>query len=338
MTTFNGVTVISRGNRPSPIIPAKLDFHNYIAGAPTDPFQVCSVHVFPNTQFGSADGYINRTPGDPNFGLVSSTATNMLFHNYERDAIGNRIGFDASIAGMALESSYTGDLRYTASSIFRESPGHFSVILQPSGAYYANSAPSEDWVNRYNNTASSTGGYIDIWTIVQTEGSRAQIFVNTLSMQTANVFGVTEPLQVTTSNKLIQRYVELGSKKRLQIQTEIVVDSEPITQDLRNLIETGSLISNPEISITKLNESPVLTSRVNITGQDVDNVPTGGFQSDGVSLNTDGTVSYVWDTTNVQPFYSSDVLGGGMGVYEVTVRYDVVGETIISPRFKLIVR
>ena len=153
-------------------------------------------------------------------------------------------------------------------------------------------------------------------------------------MQTANVFGVTEPLQVTTSNKLIQRYVELGSKKRLQIQTEIVVDSEPITQDLRNLIETGSLISNPEISITKLNESPVLTSRVNITGQG----GTGGFQSDGVSLNTDGTVSYVWDTTNVQPFYASDVLGGGMGVYEVTVRYDVVGETIISPRFKLIVR
>ena len=333
MTTFNGVTVISRGNRPSPILPAKLDFHNYIAGAPADPFQVCSVHVFPNTQFGSADGYINRTPGDADFGLVSSTATNMLFHNYKRDNLGNRIGFDANMSAMAAESGYAGDLRLAASSIFKESPGHFSVIMQPSGAYFPTSA-SPTWNPRYTNNASAVGSYIDIWTVVQVEGSRAQIYVNTLTMQTANTFAVTEPLEVTTTNKLIQRYIELGSKKRLQIKTEIVVDNEPLKQSIRNLIETGSLLSNPEISIVKLNESPVLTARVQITG--VGGV--GGFQSEGVQLDSQGTISYVWDTTNITPFYEDENLGGGTGVYEITVRYDVVGETIISSRFKVIVR
>ena len=335
MTTFNGVTVISRGNRPSPIIPAKLDFHNYVAGAPSNPFQVCSVHIFPNTTFGTADSYVNRTPGDADFGLVSSTATNMVFHNYKRNSVGVPVGFDANISAMPVESNYVGDLRLAASSIFKHdtTPGHFSVILQPSGQYFGISA-APPFANRYTNSASSTGGYIDIWTIVQDVGSRAQIYVNTLSMQTANVFGVSEPLQVTTSNKLVQRYVELGSKKRLQIHTEIVVDSEPIKQDLRNLIETGSLISNPQISIVKLNESPVLTSRVQITG--VGGI--GGFQSSDVQLDSQGTISYVWDTTNITPFYEDENLGGGTGVYEITVRYDVVGETIISSRFKVIVR
>lgn len=236
---------------------------------------------------------------------------------------------------MAVETDYTGDLRYSASSIFKEEVGHFSVILQPSGVYFPVSAGGiNGWSPRYNNSASGTGGYIDIWTVVHTEGSKAQIYVNTFNMDTANTFAVTEPLEVTTTNKLVQRYVQLGSKKRLQIQTEIVVDNEPIKADLRNLMETGSLVSNPEISITKLNESPVLTARVQTTGTGL----VGGFTSEGVSMDTQGTISYVWDTNSITPFYDDELLGADMGVYEVTVRYDVAGETIVSPRFKLIAR
>ena len=343
MTTFNGVTVISRGNRPTPLIPAKLDFYNYVAGTLSDPFQVCSVHIFPNTTFGTADDYVNKTAGDPNYGLVDSGATNMVFHNYLLDEFtGEAIGFDGSIGGMASPVSFTGDLRYAASSIFNypdnvpgalPEPGHFSVILQPSGVYYQTSAAPE-FTTSLNNTASSTGGYIDIWTVVQTEGSRAQIYVNQFDMQTANVFAASQPLEVTTSNKLVQRYIEAGSRKRLQIKTAIVVDNEPMEQSLRNLIETGSLLSNPQISITKLNESPTLTSRVAITGFN----SVGGFISSGVSLDTHGTISFVWDTTNIQPFYDGENLGGPLGVYEITVKYDIVDETIISDRFKLIVR
>ena len=337
MTKFNGVTVIQRGNRPSPIIPAKLDFYNYIAGEQSDPFQVCSVQIFPNTAFDTASPYVNQTPGDANYGLVSSTTTNMVFHNYKRDDLGNRIGFDAATTdeAMASESDYTGDLRYSASSIFKEEAGHFSVILQPSGVYFPVSAGGVNgWSPRYNNSASGTGGYIDIWTVVHTEGSKAQIYVNTFNMDTANTFAVTEPLEVTTTNKLVQRYVQLGSKKRLQIQTDIVVDNEPIKQDLRNLMETGSLLTNPEISITKLNESPIFDARVQLTGTGT----AGGFTSDGVAIDSQGTISYVWDTNSIAPFYNDEELGGTMGVYEVAVRYNVAGETIVSPRFKLIAR
>ena len=267
----------------------------------------------------------------------------MVFHNYRRDPdTGLVIGFDANMSAMASPVTYAGDLRYSATSIFNypefvpgvnAQPGHFSVILQPSGVYYQTSAAPE-FVTRLNNTASSTGGYIDIWTVVQTEGSRAQIYVNQFSMQTANVFAASQPLEVTTNNKLVQRYVEAGSRKRLQIKTAIVVDNEPMEQSLRNLIETGSLLSNPQISISKLNESPTLTSRVVITGDN----SMGGFISSGVSLDTHGTISFLWDTTNIQPFFEGENLGGPLGVYEITVKYDIVDETIISDRFKLIVR
>jgi len=330
MTTFNGYTVIRRGERPSPLVPAQLDFYNYITGALIDPFQVCSVHIFPNTAFGTADPYVNRTAGDANYGLVSSVATNMLFHNYKRNSSGDRIGFDANMSAMDMETNYTGDRRFAASAIFKEKNGHFVVILEPSGAYFKNSAPSQNWDPQYNNTASATGGYLDIWTVVQTEGSRAQIYVNTFNMETANTFAVTEPLEVTTTNKLVQRYIELGSKKRVQVKTALVVDNEPIKESLRNLIETGALISNASMRIVKLNDSPALSNRVMIA----DFADTAST----TLVSSDGQISYLWDTNAITAKYSDDLLGGARGVYEISVKYDVAEETIYSPKFKLIVR
>ena len=337
MTKFNGVTVIQRGNRPSPIIPAKLDFLNYIAGELSDPYQVCSVHIFPNTAFGTADPYVNQDAEDANYGLVNSQNTNMVFHNYHRDGEGNRDGFNGDIVACAAETSYTGELRLSASSIFKEAEGQFSVILQPSGAYYPTSSTT-DWDDRRHNTASGAGGYIDIWTVVQAQGSRPQIYVNSFGMNTANTFVTTEPLLVTTRNKLTQRYVEVGSRKKLQIKTELTVDNEPIKESLRNLLEAGALIQNPEISITKINESPQLTSRVQVTGAQTDNDPFSPFISDGVGLDSHGTISFVWDTSDISPFFESDILGGARGIYEVQVRFQLIDETILSPRFKLVVR
>jgi len=332
MTTFNGTTVIERGNRPSPIVPAKLDFYFVKAGARTNPYQVCSVTVFPNTAFGSADPYINLNPGatPDNYGLVSATNQSFMWHNYSRNDSGVRDGFDANVSACPAPTTYAGDLRYSASSIFKVDTGHFAVILQPSGAYFATSAADNAWATMYNSTASSTGGYIDIWTVVDVAGSKAQIYVNTFSLNPANVFATTEPLQVTTNNKLIQRYVEVGSKKRLQVKTELVVDNEPIKQNLRNLLETGALLQNPEMRIVKLNESPQLTTRVMIHDF--------GDTKDGVDLDPQGTISYIWDTASIQPKYEDDILGGSRGVYEISVRFDLVEEKIYSPKFKLIVR
>ncbi len=331
MTKFNGVTVIERGNRPSPIVPAKLDFYFVKAGAQVDPFQVCSVTVFPDTAFGSADPYINLNPGATadNYGLVSATTQNMIFQNYKRNDAGSKIGFDANVSACPSPVAFSGDLKYSASSIFKVDDGHFSVILQPEQFYYGASAPANNW-NLLEQNASGTGKYLDIWTVVDVAGSRAQTYVNTFSLGTANVFATTEPLLVTTNNKLIQRYIEIGSKKRVQIKTELVVDNEPIKQDLRNLMETGSLLQNPAMRIVKLNESPELTSRVVIKDF--------GDTSGTVDLDSQGTMSFLWDTANITPKDTDDILGGARGVYEITVKYDLVEETILSPKFKLIVR
>ena len=82
--------------------------------------------------------------------------------------------------------------------------------------------------------------------------------------------------------------------------------------------------------IVKLNESPQLTTRVMIQ----DFADTSGT----VQLDSQGTMSYLWDTNNIVPKYTDDILGGSRGVYEITVKFDLVEETILSPKFKLIVR
>ena len=336
MTTFNDITVINRANRPSPISPCKLDFIWIKDGSYQNPFQVCSVHIFPNTQFGSPNPYVNLTAGGANYGLVSSTATEYIFHNYNRNAEGVRDGFDASMDGMAAETAYTGG--NSASAIFNTSPGNFSVILQPGAEYFPTTAPANNWLPVSENSASATGDYLDIWTLVDVEGSRAQIYVNSFKLNSNSNVALTEPLLVTPTNKLIQRYVEVGSKEKLRVKTELVVDNQPITNDLRNLLETGSLLSNPQMRIVKLNESPELTSRVMI--QDFED--TAGT----IQLDSNNLISYLWDTDKLNPDgsygiipkYADDRLGGARGVYEITVKYDILTESFYSSKFKLIVR
>ena len=261
----------------------------------------------------------------------------MVFHNQmvdpTSDPINQVVGFNSWVSACDVESEYTSNAQ-SASGIFRTGAGKFSVLLQTGTQYWAPSATSFDTGPDLDNTASGTGGYLDLWTIVDAEGSKAQVYAQTFNLNTANVFATTEPLAVTTNNKLIQRYIDVGSVKNLQIKTELVVDSEPMKQSLRNLMETGALVQNGFISITKLNESPELTSRVQVTGTG----GVGGFTSSGVSIGSDGTISYRWDTTNLSPFYTDENLGGSTGVYEVQVKYGLLDETILSPKFKLIVR
>ena len=328
MTAFNNITVINRANRPSPISPCKLDFIWIKDGSYQNPFQVCSVHIFPNTQFGSPNPYVNLTAGDANYGLVSSTATDYIFRNYKRNGAGVRIGFDANVSACAAEADYVGG--NSASAIFNTSPGNFSVILQPEANYFPTTAPANNWLPVSSNSASATGDYLDIWTLVDVEGSRAQIYVNSFKLNSNSNVALTEPLLVTPTNKLIQRYVEIGSKEKLRVKTSLVVDNEPISNDLRNLLETGSLLSAPEMRIVKLNESPELTSRVMIK----DFSDTSG----SIQLDSHNMISYLWDTSNIVAKDSDDVLGGSRGVYEITVKYNILTETFYSPKFKLIVR
>jgi len=321
MTKFNNITVIKRENRPSPISPCLLDFFWVKDGYYQDPYQVCSVYVFPNTQFGAPDAYVDLSPGSPNYGLVNAiSGQNYIFHNVPS----GQTEFNADVSACASESDYLQE--NTASSIYKVKEGHFSVILQPSAQY---------WTSAYNeysavNSASSVRDYIDIWTLVDVKGSKAQIYVNTFRLNAGAAFAVTEPVEITPRNELVQRYVDVGTKLKLRVKTFLHVDNEPLAQSLRDIINTGALLTDAELRITKINESPNLTSRVIIR----DFADT----ADDVYVNHHNTISLLWDTANIAPKYSEDILGGPRGVYEIEAKYNVLDETFYSPKFKLIVR
>jgi len=86
--------------------------------------------------------------------------------------------------------------------------------------------------------------------------------------------------------------------------------------------------------IVKLNESPELTSRVMIE----DFTDTAAR----VHIDSHNMISYLWNTSEITPKFNDvgtgDILGGSRGVYEITVKYQILTETFYSPKFKLIVR
>lgn len=334
---FNGITVIERGNHPTPTLPVKLDFDYVVGGNYTDPYQVCSVYIFPDTQFGAPDKYVNLSAGSPDYGLVSANSYNFKFNNYKRDTeTGVLVGFDGFVSSMLVETDYVNDFT-SASGIFRRDNGRFSVVLNPAGMWDPQAAeatflPGASGVssisetnapNLFPNTASGTGGYIDIWTVKSIAASKASIFVNTFKLNTNNTYAVTTPVEVTTTNKLVQRYVELGSKQKLTVHTFLTVDNEPIKQSLRNLMETGALIRNPKLKITKPGDGVQFDSTQVVKDWD------GGQP---VSFNNHDTISYLWDT------------GGGFGaaygkgVFNVQVKFNLLDEVIYSSKFKIIVR
>ena len=334
---FNGITVIERGNRPTPTLPAKLDFDYVVGGNYSDPYQLCSVYIFPDTQFGAADKYCDLSAGSPNYGLVSANSYNFKFNNYKRDTdTGILVGFDGFMSSMKVESDYQND--YTsASGIFRRDTGRFSVVLNPAGMWTpaggdtflpgasgVSSISETNTANLFPNTASGTGGYIDIWTLKSVAASRAQIFVNTFKLNTNNTYAVTSPVEVTTTNKLVQRYVELGSTQRLDIHTFLSVDNEPIKQSLLNLMETGALVRNPQVKITKPGDGVQFDSTQLVKDWTAD--------TDNVSFNNHDTISYKWGT--------GGTFGAtyGKGVFNIQVKYNILDETILSPKFKIIVR
>lgn len=324
MSQFNGYTVIKRYDRPSPNSIAFLEFLFLKDGILQDPYQVCSVHIFPDTQKGSADAYLDLSANSPNYGTIVASAASsyadFIFTN--TDSLGAR---SASPADADDEIYFMGqDAPYTASSIFKIRNGHYAVALTPQSSYY-----NWDTQTRHGNSASAIGRYLDLWTVVDVAGSEPQVYTNKFEFFTNGAFALTEIPHVTTTERLINKYINVGSNERIRIALEYATENRRTDRELLNLLQDSSLITSPALKITKLNESPDMTSRVII----YDFADT----EDLVDISADNIVSYQWDTSYIVAKDGEDILGGTRGVYEVQLRYEIFGEVRYSDRFTLVV-
>jgi hypothetical protein len=320
MAKINNYVVVKRYDRPSPNSKAYLEFLFVKDGILQDPYQVCSVHIFPDSSNGDITAFVDSELGSPTYGEIEVSSANASASFIFTNTTGGSQDPDPQ---NALDpSAYTPGTN--ASGIYKIGDGHFAVVLTPNEQYY-------DWYGTAaaSNGASAIGNYLDVWTIVATPGSLAKTFVNQFELFNEGAFALTELPLITITHEMKNKYIPVGSNERLKITTEYSTENRRTDQELTSLLQDSGLLSDVQMKITKLNESPDLTSRVVI--QDFSDT------SGSINMNTENVISYLWDTGNITAKDSEDILGGTRGIYEVQIKYNVFTETRYSPRFTVAV-
>jgi hypothetical protein len=218
-------------------------------------------------------------------------------------------------------SNYTGQVSST-SGVFKTGTGKYIVILD--GVIPSSGVIKFDGMNEViPNRVSSTGDYIDVWTVTMVEGSLPQTVVNDFTLRKGGFTVTTEPLMIKAKSRLVNNKVTLGSKVDIKIATDIHVENTLIDSSIKNLLREN-VITSASLEIQKLNEAANLPSRVTVSSF----ADTSGL----VTISGDNVVILSWDT-NQLPSHAQLVAGNFgsiQGVYAIRAKYTIFGETIIT--------
>ena len=301
MASFNGYTVTKRYNRPSILTRTQLEMMFTNNGSYFNPYSVSAVYILPDTTTtnGSPDIYINRTVSDlgtPAYGMLNATGLSAVAAYY-----------DVSNGGGVQAPAVYDPTTSAASAIYSSTTGQFTVIAD--GAAH----PS------FSSLGLSDGKWFDVWLIKDFETVDAsagwKLYWNKFETYNDRVVTFTEPLQITTHNKLQNKYIQLSSVETLRITTDMFVANKEMGQDLKN-IWRQTVIDNAEIRIRKRNPhtTGLLTDIVNWT-------------SNGVTVSSESTILYTWNTAALSK-----------GDYIVEVKYTLLEQTFYSEEFSLVLR
>lgn len=306
---LNNYKLSDRNNRPSVLSKVALECHFLNDGQYTDPFQISSVTIFNKS--------INFDPSkllNPVTQLIDTSAVSgSVLMNFSNSSV-----FPTNVAFNA--SSYTGG--QTASGIFRTGVGKYAVVLD--GTIDLSGVINLDGMDEFiKNSASSTGEYIDIWTINMYEGSELQTVINNFSLSRGGLTTLTEPLMFKSTSKLVNNRVTLGSKVSLKIATEVTIENANISTSIKNLFH-DTVITSGCLQIEKLNDAGNLPARV-VVSSFTDTINLVTITSDNVLLLT-------WDTSllSTHPQLIAGNFGSIQGIYQIRAKYNIFNETIIT--------
>jgi hypothetical protein len=308
---INNYTVVDRHNRPGVLQRVGLRSFFINDGAYQDPYQISSVTIFKLSQNTSPSTILNSD------NLIDGSAVSgsvlMCFAN-SAQLVGNAV-FNAS--------NYTPGTN--ASGIYKLGTGEYAVVLDGqvnlSGVFEG---------TKIANAASAAISYIDVWTVKFTQNSDYSTYINEFKLFDDTLLTITQPLLLTTTNKLRNKYIKLGSKIDLVIGTEFNVGNKDIDSGIRNIFKDSILI-NPSIQIIKLNDDYTLPSRVTVSAF----ADTSAY----TDVTSDNTMIFNWDTNALYtlPSVLNGTFGPLTGAYQIQVKYSVLNQTILSEYMNLIV-
>ena len=201
----------------------------------------------------------------------------------------------------------------TASGIFRVSAGDYVCVLDGevdlSGGYNLN-YPYQNGPT-VANSASVATEYIDVWTIKLFHDSEYQVFINNFTLYNDTFITLTEPLLLTTSNRLVNKHLNMGPNNTVQdllITTELTVNNKTLSQSVKNLIQDYG-IQKPDIDIWRVVEGTALPTNEVVT-----------TKQDDIRVTSDNTIVYPLSLTS----------SSSPGTYAVQVYYEFLNQKIQS--------
>ncbi len=301
---LNGTSVVDRNNRPTVLQKVGLRAFFINDGVYVDPYDISAVTIF--------DKSANFTPStilDDNL-IASGIDTSIV-----------RMNFTPS-GDMSPSNYLPGRDIASTSGVYRVKEGEFIVVLDGtqdiSGVYNLHGDSTV-----IPNTASAVRDYIDVWTVMLSEGSTYQSLINDFHLYDDTFFVVTEPLLLTASNKLINKHVTLGSKENIKVATEVTINNKTIDSSVENLFRDSAVVS-PKIKIEKLNEgTETLPAHVEVSGF--------SDTSSLIDVTSDNTMVLNFDTTTLATHPNVADFGGLVGQYRLTVKYNLLNELIVTP-------
>jgi hypothetical protein len=316
---INNTVVVDRGNRPNMTQRVGLRTYFINDGAYVDPYEISGVSIFhksstltPNSVLGAN----NTITSEPLMQFGASGATRPV-------GAGDSDNFDVTKYNPAT----------TASGIYRIKQGEYVVVFDQTLAL-----SGWDNVNSVQvaaSAASTVGDYVDMWTVKLAEASNYQVFTNNFTLNEDTFFTFTEPLLLTTSNKLMNKHVRLGEKVDLKISTETTIQNQDIQHSVQNIFKE-SVITSATMEVRKVNQDLHFDGPFTVLSF-ADTAATASNQP--VTITQDNTLILNWDTDLIKNAVSfqNGTFGSLTGTYSVQAKYTLLNELIISPLFYLTV-
>ena len=190
---LNGNNLVERFNRPSTNSRLGLRMSFINNGQYIQPYAVKSCTIFPKVA--------NLTP------YTVLNASGVLRENIAPEVLMN---FSGTAAGTTYSPAAT------ASSIYTSGNDYIAVLdgqVDLSGVFSG---------VEIANQCSAVNDYIDVWTVQMFANSEDQVFINEFKLYTDSLVGLTQPLLLSTKNRLINKHVSLNSSTALKVTTEFV--------------------------------------------------------------------------------------------------------------------
>ena len=323
---LNGTTLVDRHNRPS--INGKVAVRSIFMndGSYFDPYDISACTIFSKLANVTPSGVVDSTTG-----ILTDAASGIALMNFEISgdpaASDPHDGLLTKVTSERLLNTtwFPGYTPHTAASgIHRVGVGDYIAVLDGSlalsGVYNLNKAYQTG--ETIANQASSVQDYIDVWTVKLYEQSEYQLFINALKLHNDAFVVVTEPLLLTTSNRLVNKHIVYGSIIDMKVTTDITVGNRTLDESTKNILKDYP-ITSPQIKIEKVNEdNPSAPARTAIT--------VGGFISTNVRTTSENTIIYSFDTTAIPAILTDAGVGGPTGTYILTAQYSFLNQTFIT--------